>query len=363
MQLTSLSGEVFRVMIGGYHTNDDNLIYGSQTIFDDLSPFTDGLDLLPVSIQMSSCSFYGDPSMIVLNSNETGIELQPFNTKIAHYVLIADDIEYPINIQTASYLIPTFTITTLKLVSLHRVAISFSNVTSNIGDITYANTQFPTVTPSNTCSFVPESVLYESGTTLEHIDEYFQWQLYRVTPSTRLKQIEVVDDVFSFSFSTEEIELVMGYPVYLQFTRYFDVLEFHFTSDCSVDFVSADMFTLSDTTKYESGKTVKCSNVESSFTTKEYRNDLGNVVLYGNLLKLNIDLSCSAYVNYVSFSLQGIIGATITVDKLFFNTVDTYSNITKCYPESVYCNSYCTPNTNESCTAFCGKCGSWNGMY
>ncbi|KAL7721039.1 Transmembrane protein [Entamoeba marina] len=356
MELTSVSGKIYRVLIAGYHHDDDKMFYGSKEIFDELSPYSDGLTFIPISLRMSACPIEKSPSIVVLNTNSTHVEIQPFNTRVPHSVIIVESEAIKTINVIGSYFIPIFTNATIKLSSLSRVTVSFTNVIPLVGSIFVANTQFPAYyNTSSNCVFVPENILYEKGKSLEHIDENFQWKLYRVTPSTRLKMIDVVDDDFSFSFSTGEIELVMGYPVYLRFVKYFNVLEFQFTSDCYVQFESSDMFTLYDTSKYESNKTVKCSSILSFYKTKEYKNDLGNTVLYGYLLKLKIDSSCSSYVNYISFKLKGIIGATITVNKLAFSKKNSL-DVTSCDPESVICKGECSSPSSDQCTPFCGKC-------
>ncbi|EDR25205.1 hypothetical protein EDI_097870 [Entamoeba dispar SAW760] len=374
MELTSTGGTKHRVMIAGYHEEEDEkMIYGSSTICESLSITNTEITVIPIAFQFISCPIDKNPSIIIVSVNELTVDIQPINTVLPHYLLLLENKEYPVNTLTGIYTIPFFNESSIKLVSLQRITVTFSKVQPILNTQYIAFSQFPRYNLTKTCQFIPESIVFEEGKEIIHYDPSFYWQLYRVTPSQRLKPIQIQNDEFSFSFSTEDIEIVLGYPTYFQLNRYFNVLEFQFTSDCKIIFQTADMFTLADINKFETDKEVQCSNVMSLYRTKEYKNEVGNTVLYGNLLKINVDTSCSSYVNFVSIKLKGIIGASISVHKLEFKRIEGFNDIIECNTTSAFCVNECSEdsysiislqNSSDSdnifsnfCEPYCGKCG------
>ncbi|ELP84223.1 hypothetical protein EIN_064480 [Entamoeba invadens IP1] len=355
LELSSTGGESYRVMIAGYHTESDpKIIYGTDAMFEQLSAISDEVGIIPVSFQFTECPFGVKPSLVIKQVIGNNIVVQPVNTVVQHNKMAIGSDEYLQDILTGTYTIPVTQETDVKLVSLQRITIVFPKVHPKLASF-QALTQFPRYTTNTQCQFIPENLLFENNTELEHLDELFVWQLYRVTPSLRLVPITFDNGEFTFSFSTENIQVVLGYPSYFQLSRYFSLLEFRFISDCAVTFEEAELFTLADLKKFDTDKKVKCSNVLSSFRSKEYKNSVGNVVLYGNLLKINVDSTCSEYVNFVSIKLLGVIGGTVTVNRIGFQQKESLNNVMGCNASSAMCHNECS-SSNEECQVFCGKC-------
>ena len=311
LEISSTGGTTYKVMISGYHKNkDENLIYGSESTFNGLSIIHDGITLIPISLRIVPCPFNVLPTIVVTETNSTHVQLQPINVLLPHYLIQYNKKEYHVDKYTGKYTLPYFEKATIKLISLQRIGLKFENVISTKNKHIEAVAQFPSFEVVGTCHYIPQIVVFDQNSTasMKHLDNSFRWQLYRVTPSKQLKPIEIKNNQLEFSFSTEEIEIVLGFPTYFQMNRYYNLLEFQFVSDCSVSFDTVEMFTLAKVEKFETDKIVQCSDVSSFYRSMEYKNELGNVQSYGNLLKISIDSSCSSYINFFSIKLKGIIG-------------------------------------------------------
>lgn len=363
--LVSTSGERYQAMIAGFHHGkDQKMIYGNSDMLNTLASVGAGIESVPLSFQFIGCPFTNPPKVYVNKTGDT-VFIQPFNEAIPHTELVTvgssnEYNTYQVDRNTGMYTVPSGVyeaVRTLKLVSIYRISVTF-NLQQKDSFYT-ALTQFPKYKDTiTTCQFIPENLLFEEGVSLHHYDPDFQWNLYRVTPSNRLKKVVTVNGEMSISFSTESITFVVGYPVYLQLNRFFSVFEFQYTSDCETSFNTADMFTLANTNRYHNETDVKCTNVVSLFKSREYKNEIGNTVLYGNLLKFNLDASCSSNVNFLRITLNGIIGGTITVHKMAFLNIEGTS-VVSCNANATMCPGECSSpseGVNPECVPFCGKC-------
>ena len=156
LEMTSTGGIMYKVMINGYHNNpDEHLIYGSRSIFDQLSTISDGISMIPIAIRIVSCPFSILPSIVTTDSNTTHVQLQPINTHLPHHIIQYDNKEYKIDKQTGKYTLPYFEKATMKLLSLQRIGLSFTNVQSKKNSVTQAIAKFPSIEIEGSCQFIP----------------------------------------------------------------------------------------------------------------------------------------------------------------------------------------------------------------